>query len=39
MMGELVLNEVEGRVFFIINMVYFSSYPNIPAFHYSVQTP
>ena len=36
MMGELVLNEVEGKEFFTIKMVYFrpySQYSNIPAFH------
>ncbi|RZB37480.1 MAG: hypothetical protein SRB2_01024 [Desulfobacteraceae bacterium Eth-SRB2] len=36
MMGELVLNEVEGKEFFTIKMVYFRLYPqhsSIPAFH------
>ncbi len=35
-MGELVLNEVEGKEFFTIIMLYFRLYPqysNIPAFH------
>jgi len=39
MMGELVLNEVEGKEFFTIKMVYFRIYPqysNIPAFHSSM---
>jgi hypothetical protein len=39
MMGELVLNEVEGKDFFTIKMVYFLIYPqysNIPAFHSSI---
>jgi len=36
MVGELVLNEVEGKEFFTIKMVYFRPYPNIPAFHYSI---
>jgi len=27
MMGELVLNEVEGKAFFPIKMVYFRFYP------------
>jgi len=36
MMGELVLNEVEGKEFFTIKMVYFSSYPNIPVFQYTI---
>jgi hypothetical protein len=35
MMGELVLNQVEVKEFFTNKMVYFHSYPNIPAFHYS----
>jgi hypothetical protein len=37
MMGELVLNEVEGKEFFTIKMVYFRLYPqysSIPLFHY-----
>jgi len=29
MMGELVLNQVEGKEFFTIKMVYFRSYPPI----------
>ena len=36
MMGELVLNEVEGKEFFTIKMVYFRPYPqysSIPSFH------
>jgi hypothetical protein len=36
MMGELILNEVEGKEFFTIKMVYFRLYPqysNIPFFH------
>jgi hypothetical protein len=36
MMGELVLNKVEGKEFFIIKMVYFPPYPqhsSIPVFH------
>jgi len=36
MMGELVLNEVEGKEFFTIEMVYFLPFPqysNIPSFH------
>jgi len=36
MMGELVLNEVEGKEFFTIKMVYFCPYPqysSIPFFH------
>jgi hypothetical protein len=36
MMGELVLNQVEGKVFFTIKMIYFRLYPqysNIPLFH------
>jgi hypothetical protein len=36
MMGELVLNEVEGKEFFTIKMVYFRhfpQYPSIPSFH------
>ena len=39
MMGELVLNEVEGKEFFTIKMVFFLPYPqysNIPAFQYSI---
>jgi len=39
MMGELVLNEVEGKEFFTINMVYFRPYPqysSIPVFHFSI---
>jgi len=39
MMGELVLNEVEGKEFFTIKMVYFhpySQYSNIPTFHSSI---
>jgi len=38
-MGELVLNEVEGKEFFTIKMVYsrhYSQYSSIPAFHYSI---
>jgi len=35
MMGELILNQVEGKEFFTIKMVYFCLYPNIPAFHVS----
>jgi len=43
MVGELVLNEVEGKEFFTIKMVYFRPYPNIrsepeasiPVFHHS----
>jgi len=41
MMGELVLNQVEGKVFFTIKMIYFRLYPqysNIPTFHYSILT-
>jgi hypothetical protein len=40
-MGELVLNEVEGKEFFTIKMVYFHPYPqysNIPTFHSSILT-
>jgi hypothetical protein len=36
MMGELVLNEVEGKEFFTTKMVYFHLYPqysSIPFFH------
>jgi hypothetical protein len=36
MMGELVLNEVEGKEFFTIKMVYFLPFPqysSIPFFH------
>jgi hypothetical protein len=36
MMDELVLNEVEGKEFFTIKMVYFRPYPqysSIPFFH------
>jgi len=44
MMGELVLNEVEGKEFFTIKMVYFRPYPqyslraggqhsSVPLFH------
>jgi len=36
MMGELVLNEVEGKEFFTIKMVCFRLYPqysSIPLFH------
>jgi len=36
MMGELVLNEVEGKKFFTIKIVYFRLYPqysSIPFFH------
>jgi len=36
MMSELVLNEVEGKEFFTIKMVYFRSHPNIPAFQHSI---
>jgi len=39
MMGELVLNEVEGKEFFTIKMVFSLPYPqysNIPAFQYSI---
>jgi hypothetical protein len=39
-MGELVLNEVEGKEFFTIKMVYFRPYPqysDIPAFHSSIR--
>jgi len=39
LMGELVLNEVEGKEFFIIKMVYFHPYSrhsDIPTFHYSI---
>jgi len=39
MTGELVLNEVEGKAFFTIKMVYFRLYPqysSIPAFHSSI---
>jgi hypothetical protein len=38
-MGELVLNQVEGGEFFIIKMVYFRLYPqysNIPTLHSSI---
>jgi len=35
-MGELVLNQAEGKEFFTIKMVYFRPYPNIPAFQYSI---
>ena len=41
MMGELVLNEVEGKEFFTIKMVYFRFYPqysSIPAFQHSILT-
>jgi hypothetical protein len=31
MMGELVLNEVEGKEVFTISLCYFRSLPNIPA--------
>jgi hypothetical protein len=37
MMGELVLNEVEGKEFFTIKTVYFRpcfQYSNIPLFHF-----
>ncbi|RZB36506.1 MAG: hypothetical protein SRB2_02002 [Desulfobacteraceae bacterium Eth-SRB2] len=37
MVGELVLNEVEGKEFFTIKMVYFHPYPNIPAFQHSME--
>jgi hypothetical protein len=40
MMGELVLNEVEGKEFFTIKMVYFrtyTQYSSIPAFHSSIR--
>jgi len=36
MVGELVLNEVEGKKFLTIKIVYFRSYPQysrIPFFH------
>jgi hypothetical protein len=36
MMGELILNQVEGKEFFTIKMVYFRPYPqysSIPLFH------
>jgi len=36
MMGELVLNEVEGKEFFTIKIVYFrlyAQYSSIPFFH------
>jgi len=39
MMGELVLNEVEGKKFFTIKMVCFRLYPqhsNFPTFHSSI---
>jgi len=39
MMDELILNQVEGKEFFTIKMVYFRPYPqysSIPAFHYSI---
>jgi hypothetical protein len=38
-MGELVLNEVEGKEFLTIKMVYFRFYPqysSIPTFHSSM---
>jgi len=36
MMGELVLNEVEGKEFFYnLNGLFFSFIPNIPVFQYS----
>jgi len=36
MMGELVLNEVEGKEFFYnLNGLFSSFIPNIPAFQYS----
>jgi hypothetical protein len=37
MMGELVLNEVEGKEFSTIKMIYFCPYPQysgIPLFHF-----
>jgi len=40
MMGELVLNEVEGKEFFTIKMVYFrpySQYSSIPVFQHSIE--
>jgi hypothetical protein len=39
MMGELVLNQVEGKEFFTIKMVYYRPFPqysSIPAFHSSI---
>jgi len=37
MMGELVLNEVEGKKFFLqLKWVSSALTPNIPAFHYSI---
>jgi hypothetical protein len=39
MMGELVLNEVEGKEFFTIKKGYYrhySQYSSIPAFHFSL---
>jgi len=36
-MGELVLNEVEGKEFFYnLNGLFSAFTPNIPAFHYSI---